>query len=162
MYGVGPQLLSNLLRRQSGSFKALQFGVNQARVAFSTSNKCVSMSSEESFNLRHQLSSEKKTNKGWYTYRLASVGVLGACASCFIIPGNPIVDFAAVTLIVHHNHAGIKSVIADYAPLVFKDWIVQILYMIWLAVSVATLGLLYAFNYNNIGFSQSVVNFLKL
>ncbi|CAK8694684.1 succinate dehydrogenase [ubiquinone] cytochrome b small subunit, mitochondrial-like [Clavelina lepadiformis] len=133
-----------------------------ATLPFSTSSQCISQSSEREFLLRHQVSSEKKTNKNWVIYRVASLGLLGGMVGCFLAPGNAVIDFATVTLLVHHNYFGLKSVIADYAPLVFKDWFTSMLYFTWLLISIVTLGLLYSFNYNNIGFSKALTNFFKL
>ncbi|XP_002128308.4 succinate dehydrogenase [ubiquinone] cytochrome b small subunit, mitochondrial [Ciona intestinalis] len=136
--------------------------IRQPIQTINTSSAHNEISSQESFELRHQVSSMKKNNTNWVMYRAGSVGLLAAVAGCFICPGNVIVDFTTVTLIVHHNYFGIKSVLADYMPLFFKDGLTNIVMIAWLIISIVTLGLLYAFNYNNIGFSKAVNNFFKL
>uniref|UniRef100_H2YQV3 Succinate dehydrogenase [ubiquinone] cytochrome b small subunit n=1 Tax=Ciona savignyi TaxID=51511 RepID=H2YQV3_CIOSA len=136
--------------------------LKQPCVTFNTSTSCNEISSQESFDLRHQVSSLKKSNTNWVAYRVGSVGLLAAVAGCFICPGNSVVDYATVTLLVHHNYFGLKSVLADYMPLFFKDGFTNLVVVMWLITSIITLGLLYAFNYNNIGFSKAVNNFFKL
>jgi len=120
------------------------------------------MSGPESYELRHQVESERQSAGKWKTYRMLSVGLLGSCVGCFVMPGNPIVDFVTVTLLVHHNHFGINSVIADYAPLFLPKFAVNLLGYIWLSISIVTLVLLLSFNYNGAGFSNSVSGFFKL
>jgi len=120
------------------------------------------MSGPESYALRHQTESQKKSAGKWKTYRMLSVGLLGSCVGCFAFPGNPLIDFVTVTLLVHHNHFGINSVIADYAPLFLPKFGVNLLGGIWLSISIITLILLLSFNYNGAGFSNSVSGFFKL
>lgn len=126
-------------------------------------NKSLSgMSGPETYELRHHVESEKQYSRKWKTYRILSVGLLGSCVGCFVMPGNPIVDFVTVTLLVHHNHFGINSVIADYAPLFLPKFGVKLLGYIWISISIVTLALLLSFNYNGAGFSNSVSGFFKL
>jgi len=149
---------SSLLRFQKGH--VMHKLLRPSLVSSVNSNQL--MSGPESYELRHQILSEKNANFKWKTYRILSVGLLAGMAGCLVVPGNPLVDFATVTILVHHNHFGIRSVIADYAPLFFSNWFVNVIYMVWLAISVATLALLLSFNYNGAGFSRSVSGFLKL
>ena len=46
----------------------------------------------------------ESSNSNWLTYRVASVGLLGCLTACFFFPGNMALDFATVTLLMHHNH----------------------------------------------------------
>ena len=149
--------------------KILGFNRNKLLLCGPTStrlfeNKSLSggMSKPESYELRHQVESEKQYSSKWKTYRILSVGLLGSCVGCFVMPGNPVVDFFTVTLLVHHNHFGINSVIADYAPLFLSKFGVNLLRYIWLSISIVTLALLLSFNYNGAGFSNSVSGFFKL
>lgn len=129
---------------------------------FSTSPTVVGAQSSEKFYLRHQEESQHVSASKWKLYRVASVGLLGGLTACFLCPGNAIVDFATVTLLVHHNYAGLNAVIADYCPLFFPDGITAALKNFWLLISILTLALLYGFNYNNVGFSKTLVALFKL
>jgi len=120
------------------------------------------MSGADSYELRHQVESTHESSSKWKSYRILSMGLLGGCIGSLAFPGNALIDFATVTLLVHHNHFGIKSIIADYAPLFLNKWFIEIIYGTWLLISIVTLALLYSFNYNGAGFSRSVSGFLKL
>nr|XP_039249258.1 uncharacterized protein LOC120326963 [Styela clava] len=129
---------------------------------FSTTPTAISAQSSDKFYLRHQLESKHVSSSKWKMYRIASVGLLGGLTTCFLCPGNPMVDFATVTLLVHHNYAGLNSVFADYLPLLIRDSWVKLVMVSWLLMSIFTLALLYSFNYNNVGFSKVLVSIFKL
>lgn len=129
---------------------------------FSTCSTVNGVQSGDKFFLRHQLESKHVSGSKWKLYRVASVGLLGGLAACFICPGNALVDFATVTLLVHHNYAGLNAVIADYCPLFFSDGITTAVKNLWFVISVITLALLYGFNYRDVGFSKTLVALFKL
>lgn len=129
---------------------------------FSTTSAVVSSQQSEKFYLRHQKESKHVSGTKWKIYRIASVGLLGGLTACFLCPGNALVDYTTVALLVHHNYAGLNSVLADYMPLAFPDSVTKLTMNLWLIVSIITLALLFSFNYNNVGFSKSLVAFFKL
>ena len=145
------------------TFNGHKFLLNGGSTTSVLAHKSLSgMSGPESYALRHQTESERQSAGKWKTYRMLSVGLLGSCVGCLAFPGNPMLDFVTVTLLVHHNHFGINSVIADYAPLILPQFGVNLLGSIWLTISIVTLILLLSFNYNGAGFSNSVSGFFKM
>lgn len=128
----------------------------------STTAPMMKTSGAESFMLRHQEESSKTSNRDWIVLRVGSVGLLASLAGSFIVPGNAVIDFVAVSLLAHHTWTGIDHILGDYLPLFTKPWFVSMAKYAWFIISLISLGLMYSFNYNGAGFSNALYGFFKL
>merc|ERR1711879_809139 len=70
------------------------------------------------FWLDHQPTAKEGFHKHILLERYVSAGMLAGIPLAMIIPGNFLLDSAALTAIIFHSYHGIANMISDYVPLV--------------------------------------------
>lgn len=105
------------------------------------------------FWLDHQRTAKEGFHKHILMERYVSAGMLAMIPASMIMPGNFILDSAALTAIIYHSYHGIANMISDYVPLVAPPLVAPLKFLFTIYCIIAVACGLY-FNFEDEGFGK--------
>lgn len=105
------------------------------------------------FWLDHQRTAKEGFHKHILLERYVSAGMLAGIPLAMAIPGNFILDSAALTAIIFHSYHGIANMISDYVPLVAPPLVAPLKFLFTIYCVAAVACGLY-FNFEDEGFGN--------
>ncbi|XP_044729997.1 succinate dehydrogenase [ubiquinone] cytochrome b small subunit, mitochondrial [Chrysoperla carnea] len=137
--------------------------VNKSKIMFVNTSKSLltPKNSQIITSIRNiQLSPKRMSamdhSKLWTIERLLAVGLLVTLPIAIAVP-NPVLDTIAAISIVMHQYWGLEAICNDYVrPIVVGHTIPKVTHFLLIALTLATLGGLFYFNYNDMGLGRAI------